>query len=316
MQSTGGIVGTVNLAGDQNVIPVLGSLAVTSGTFNLVDNGNLQVLGNLTANGIAINDAGALTVSGGLVASSNVSLTAGSIAIDGLVSDSGVGTTNLIANNITETGALIAGTLSGSAADAADFTGATASANQIAALGNFSASSFTLRNGSNLAIGGTINSGAITLVNTGAISETGALITGALDGSAGGSANLTGANQIVTLGNFSAPSIALNDVANLTIGGAVTGSSNVTIVDAGALSVSGSIAAPVVNLTAGDIMIPGAITDGGAGAVSLIATAGNIDQTGTLIAGTLSGLAAGSANFSGPTTQVATLGDFSPAHSH
>jgi hypothetical protein len=92
----------------------------------------------------------------------------------------------------------------------------------------------------------------------------------------------------------------------------------VTVLDAGTLTIAlgGTVVAAAVGLTAGNITIPGVVSDGGAGTVSLVANTGTIGETGTLISGTLSGSAVGTANLLGasPTAnQVATLSNFSAA---
>src|ERR1019366_8049727 len=65
-----------------------------------------------------------------------------------------------------------------------------------------------------------------------------------------------------------------------------------------------------------NIAISGLVTDGGSGTVGFIATAGTIDETGTLIAATLSGNSAAATTLTGATAitnQVATLGTFTAA---
>ena len=54
-----------------------------------------------------------------------------------------------------------------------------------------------------------------------------------------------------------------------------------------------------MSLTGANITIAGAVTDGGAGTVGLIATGGTIGETGTLIAGTLSGGSTGTTMLTG-----------------
>ena len=81
------------------------------------------------------------------------------------------------------------------------------------------------------------------------------------------------------------------------------------------LSVTGTIAAPAVSLTADSMAITGEVTDGGAGTVALIATLGTIGETGTLIAGTLTGSSTGGTSLTGATAttnKVAVLGNFPP----
>ncbi|MGN2248419.1 beta strand repeat-containing protein, partial [Frateuria sp. GZRR35] len=87
-----------------------------------------------------------------------LSLSGGALALNGAV-NSGAGTTTLTASGaITEGthGVLTAATLSGSATGAAMLTGA----NQVGALGNFSANGFSLTNARALTVAGAVNGGA------------------------------------------------------------------------------------------------------------------------------------------------------------
>ena len=262
LQSSGGIASSVNLAGTNNTIATIGSLALNNGTFNLTDNGNLNV-GTLTASSITIGDGnGTLTVTNSLIATSSVSLSATTVLIPGEVSDGGSGTTSLIANggSIVETGTLIAGTLSGSASAAANLAG---------------------------------------------------FVNGAVF-----------ANQVGTLGNFTAASFVLNSNTGLAVTGIVNGGSSVAIDDTQALTVTGSvISSNLMNLTGSAIAITGSalVSDGGSGTTDLIATNGTIFENATLIAGTLTGSAAAGANLAGFVNgaafanQVSTLGNFTAA---
>ena len=93
----------------------------------------------------------------------------------------------------------------------------------------------------------------------------------------------------------------------------MTGGAGATILDNAGLTVSGSLGASAIALTGSNITLPGIVSDGGSGTVSLIATAGGIGQTGTLIAGTLSGSSTGATSLTGATptaNQIATLGNF------
>ena len=345
---SGSALGAATLIGG-NQIATLG--AFTAAGFALNDSVPLTVSGVVSGGASAtIVDAGLLTI-GNTVGAAAVSLTAGSIAIPGVVTDGGAGTVALIATNgtINETGVLNAGTLTGSAAGAATLTGS----NQIATLAGFTAAGFSLNDGVPLTVNGSVNGGpgaaivdtglltvngsvgaaAVSLTagdiaipgvltdggkgtvsliaTTGTINETGGLIAGTLSGRAKGAATLTGNNQIAALGAFSASGIVLNDGTGLTINGAVNGGSAVSITDIGPLTIAGSVTGSAVKLTANSIAIPGTLTDGGAGTVSLIATAGGINEPGALIAGTLSGSANGTVNLGGASNAIATLGSFS-----
>ncbi len=65
--------------------------------------------------------------------------------------------------------------------------------------------------------------------------------------------------------------------------------------------------ANAVGLTAGNITIAGLVSDGGAGTTSLVANVGTISETGTLVAGTLTGSSVGTVALTGDNT-VAALG--------
>jgi filamentous hemagglutinin family protein len=345
-----------------NQVAAIGTF--TAAGFSLNDGVTLTVAGVLNGGTAAtIVDSALLTV-GGTVSATAVSLTGANIAISGLVTDGGGGTTSLIATTgtINETGTLLAGTLTGSSKGATALSGATTTINQVATLGGFTAAGFSLNNGSTLTVSGVLNGGssaaivdsalltvsgsvsatAISLTGanidisglvtdggagtvglvatTGTIAEGGTLIAGTLSGSSKGATTLSGAtpttNQVTTLGTFTAAGFSLNDGAILTVTGAVSGGTAATIVDSASLTVSGTVSAAAVSLTGANLTIGGLVTDGGVGTVSLIATTGSINETGTLIAGTLSGSSKGATTLSGATTtinQVTTLGTFTAA---
>jgi hypothetical protein len=350
-----------------NTIGTLGSFAADGFTLN--DTIPLTVTGSVTGGpGAKITDTGLLTVAGtGGVTANAVTLNAGSIEIDGLVSDGGAGTTSLVAigGTISEAGTLISGTLSGSASLSASLTGT----NTVATLTAFTAQGFTLDdsvpltvtgavaggpsvlisdpaqlltvagtggvaanavalNAGSIAIDGLVSdggAGTTSLIATGGtISEPGTLISGTLSGSASLSAVLTGTNTVGTLAAFTAQGFTLSDLAPLTIAGPVAGGPDAIIADAAPLTVAdtGSVTADLVSLTGTDLTITGLVSDGGAGTTTLVATGetddfvilGTIDETGTLISGTLSGSATGGASLLGATpgtNQITNLGPFS-----
>ena len=140
--------------------------------------------------------------------------------------------------------------------------------------------------------GGTID---LSTMTSGGISQSsgGMLTAGTLtssNGVAGDATLMSGLNDVGTIGVFNATgSFALSNATPLTVGGMLT-ASNITISTGGTLTVSNSlIATSAVSLTAASIAIPGLVSDGGAGSTNLIANAGTISETGTLIAGILSG---------------------------
>jgi hypothetical protein len=169
----------------------------------------------------------------------------------------------------------------------------------------------------------------ITISGTGGIFDLGGRsleldVNGQIDGTNGSLVNVatlsgTGtdwllplSNSIANLGSINASSINLNDGIALNVGGMVNGGSSASITDVGTLTISGGISATSISLSADTINIPGLVTDGGAGFVDLVANNGSISETGTLIAGVLTGTAFGVADLlgAGPSiNQVATLGE-------
>jgi hypothetical protein len=165
-----------------NVIDALGPITATS--FTLSDLVNLTVAGVVNGGSVVtIDDAGLLTVNGTLAAvggtlGPSIALTAGAIAIPGVLTDGGVGSTQLVATGgtfanagtISETGTLIAGVLSGSAFGVVNLFGGGPSVNQVATLADpgipsdvptsrpFIASSFALRDGKALTVNGQVTS--------------------------------------------------------------------------------------------------------------------------------------------------------------
>jgi len=158
---------------DSNAIATVTGFAALDG-LSLADGIDLTVTGAVSGETrTAITTTGTLTVSGSVADTSGgtVSLIGGSIAITGtgLVSDGGTGTTGLTATSgtITENGTLLAGTLNGSAPGAATLTGASPFNNQIATLGNFSAGSLTLTDGTALTIAGPVTADYLNITATG-----------------------------------------------------------------------------------------------------------------------------------------------------
>jgi filamentous hemagglutinin family protein len=319
----GGVV-TDGGSGTTSLIATTGSIGetgtLTAGTLsgsaatsaNLIATNHVGTLGGFTATSFTLSDSTPLTVAGTLSAPS-IALTAPSINIGGIVTDGGSGTTSLIATtgSIGETGALTAGTLSGSAVTNVNLI----ATNHVGTLGSFTAASFTLSDATPLATAGTLSapsialtapsiniSGVVTdggngttslIATTGSIGETGTLTAGTLSGSAATTAKLTGVNQLGTLANFTAANFTLNDATPLIV--------------------AGTLSAPAIALTAASITIPGVVTDGGAGTTSLIATSGSITAPGTLTVGTLSGSAPAAATFVSAAETVRTIAAFSAA---
>jgi hypothetical protein len=119
-------------------------------------------------------------------------------------------------------------------------------------------------------------------------------------------------NTIATIGNVTAAGFALTDSIGLSVTGALISTAAVTIADTaagGTLNVPGTVSAPTIALSAGNIGITGLVS--ATGAVDLVANSGTINETGTLTAGLLFGGAVGVADLLGatPTTnRVGTIG--------
>ncbi len=287
---TGGSMGMTTLSGATTIANQIGTLGDFSAAgFILVSGRDLIVAGTLTAGATAVIAAGeTVSVPGSIVSTHTVSISGGTLNISGLVTDGGAGTTTLVANDgtVTETGTLIAGTLRGSAIGDANFAGASATANQVAILDNFTATGLTLRDGVGLTIGGVVNAGttasltssgsiavtgslianvielsaagpitipglladgnSVTLLSGSSISETGTLIADLLTGSAVGSASFTGADQVATLGSFS-----------------VSGSSSLLLLNDGTgLTVNGPLSAGriVINVGSNQLTLADGVT--------------------------------------------------------
>ena len=165
-------------------------------------------------------------------------------------------------------------------------------------------------------IGGTLDvtDTAALVASSGSIGETGALSAGTLTGSAGTTASFTGTNAIAALGSFIAPGgLTLTDGQDLSIVGAVSSTNGTVVVNDGgfALDLPGTIVASAASLSAGSISIGGMLDV--TGTAALIASSGGIDETGALLASTLTGSAETAANFIGSSSianSVGTLGAF------
>ncbi|MGB3746598.1 MAG: hypothetical protein WA961_00235, partial [Rhodanobacter sp.] len=147
----------------------------------------------------------------------------------------------------------------------------------------------------NLAINGAVKGTTTTLTSAGAISEgaAGVITAGTLTGSSAGATTLNGANQIGTLGSFTAASFALTNAQALTITGPLDGG-----------------ASTALKTTAGDLAINGAVK----GTTTTLTSAGAIAEGtgGTITADTLTGSSSGATTLNGA-NRVGTLGSFTAA---
>ncbi len=321
--------------------------AVTAGTnATITDTGTLTLAsgGSLTASAIGLT-AGNIVIAGllsdGGAGTTNIVANTGSIddtgtLIAGTLSGSAVAAADLVGGSTTANQVATLGNFAAASFDLTDSTsltingavtaGTNATITDIGTLtlasgGSFTASAIGLTAG-NIVIAGLLSDGGAgttnIVANTGTIVDVGTLIAGTLTGSAVGAVDLAGssptANQVATLGNFSALGFAMSDSVNLAVSGTIAGGPTVAIVDAiGTLSIGGSVTAAAVTLLGSSVTIPGLVSDGGAGTVVLAAKVGTITETGTLIAGTLSGASPGATTLTG-TNQIAELGTFTASN--
>ena len=281
-EGTGGVLTATTLSGsaasailgNSNGIGTLGSFTTTTG-LTLVNGQALTVSGPVTdGQSVALSSTGVLTVAGnvtapavslisvnGLSVTGGIAQTAGTIAGSTSVSLTSPGTIN-------QTGGTIAtGSLTGSS------TGTTtlgSTGNAVATLAGFSSAggfslvdggamtvtgpltdstAVTLNTAGALALNGTVQTGALSLTTSGAISQPGGSITAtSLTGSGAGVTLGATGNSIATLLGFTSTGpFALTDSIPLSIAGAVaTGAGQtLTITDnAPSFAAGGSLAAP------------------------------------------------------------------------
>ncbi|HEY0198066.1 MAG TPA: filamentous hemagglutinin N-terminal domain-containing protein [Rhodanobacter sp.] len=283
----------------------------SSGATTLTGANAIDTLGRFTAAGFNLTDTQALTVSGPVDGGNSTTLTTtnGDLTINGAVK--GATTTLTSAGAIGEggSGAITAGTLTGSSSGATTLTGA----NVIGTLGRFTAIGFNLTDAQALTVSGPVDGGSsttltttngdltingavkgatTTLTSAGAIGEggSGAITAGTLTGSSSGATTLTGANAIGMLGGFTAIGFNLTDTQALTVSGPVDGGSSMTL-----------------TTTSGDLMINGAVS----GTTTMLTSVGAINEggSGTITADTLTGSSAGSTTLMGANA-ISTLDGF------
>jgi haemagglutination activity domain len=312
----GSSTGSVTLSA-ANLIDALGASAtspfdasgnafVLNSTKPLAVNGVTAATVGLTAPGIA--------VPGSATGTTSVTLTAGSTGIGG----SGVISTPLLlgssTGDVTLGGANLIDTLGIGAASPFNAAGKAFALHTTKALTVNGVTAATIAlTAPSIAVPGALTgttSANLTATN-GGINGSGSITTAALSGRATADATLSGAaNQIATLGNFTASGITLNDAASLTISGIVNGGPNATLTDTGTITVapSGALIGNTLAVTAtNDVILNGLVQSTNA---NLVSTSGNISAPGTLITSLLTGSTAGDATFSGSSNQVARVANF------
>ncbi len=250
-----GVPGNVSLAalgGVSDLTFGAGSHVGANGTVSLTAGRTLaQAGGSIEGGSVTAVAGGLVSVGGSILGGANgsvgaVSLRGDSISITGTVSDGGAGTVSLVASggSINEpSGALIAGTLTGSSAGATTLTG-NPSGNQVGVLGNFSAAGFTLDDFAPqlLVTGNIASAGGFTLVETGALVVQGQASIGAsavdlLAVNGSGIGNATIAGTVISTGTA-----AITTPGSLTISGIVEAANGVSINSGEGMSETGTIA--------------------------------------------------------------------------
>jgi fibronectin-binding autotransporter adhesin len=348
---TGSAAGSASLAQPANQVGTLNGFNADG--FALDNSSGLTVLGTVSGGPTAtVANKGPLTING-TVTAQVVSITADSIGIPGNVTGTSValfGTVGAItetgllnASTLTGSAVTTAGltgtSFSNSITTLNGFTAAGFTLDNgigLTVLGTLSGGpSATIADTGPLAVNGTVSATAVSLTadsitipgnvkgNTvalfgtvGAISETGVLSAGALTGSAATIANLTGtafSNQIGTVSRFTAAGFTLDDGADLTVTGSISGGPSVTLAGAGTVAVAagGAVIGNTLSITAsGSINIAG--TAQAANNVRLVSNNGSITEPGTLVAALLTGSTAGDATLTGTSASnaVIQLGSF------
>ena len=324
-----GSAGDLNLAG-ANEIATLGGLTSQAGL--TLTNDSLQSLG--VAGPVTARNSMILTAPAGLSLAGDLS--AAAITLNGgpITQSAGVIATPTLsgaAQSAALTSANKVGTLAGFSAPAG-LALTDAAANPLIVSGPVqSGGAVTLTAPAGLTIAGSVAAGVVS-VNAGTVSEPGGLIAaGTLTGTTG-TATLTAANAIGTLGDFSASSLALNNVGALTLVGNIN-APTVTFTATGAISQTGgaltattlagsapaaSFSAPANRVTAlggftsgGAVLLVDAIPLAVAGPISagslILTDPAAIDFTGTVNTGLLALNNTGSVSQTSGVISAATL---------
>jgi filamentous hemagglutinin family protein len=228
--SSGGVTGTVALAGTANAIGTVGAFAVTSGDFNLFDNGNtgtLTIAGPVSATDVLIDN----------VTGANVG---GTIAIPGQLSATGSLTFAAGSGGIWDdtTGAITAGSLLGSSAGRVDLWDVN---HAIGTLGASAAqpfdaagSLFRLADNISLVVKGLTAASASVAVPAAALTITGPIVASG-DVSLQSTANLLVQNTVATSGNMS---VAAFNGGTVTLGGGAANAGTLSVTAGNTLAIN------------------------------------------------------------------------------
>ncbi|GAB2575428.1 autotransporter-associated beta strand repeat-containing protein [Dyella jejuensis] len=241
--------GVLSISSDSALGATTGTVTLNGGTLQTTDASH-TLLHNIVV------DSGAISASGNLTFNDQVNGANNSLALNsqGVITESGSATIQL-------------GMLTGSSTGSTTLTSAS---NQIATLGNFTATNFTLATSGNLTLAGNITT-------TGG--STGLSIEG----------NLTQSSGAITAGTLtvSATNAVLNDAANnvsILANAIVSESGNFSFVDSSALRITGTVlgGAAAFTDTGGAIVDTGTVTTSGASGTTI--GAGTIFQVGNGVA--------------------------------
>ena len=290
----------------------------------------IDTLGDFQATGFSLHDAGDLRLGGTVDGGASAQLaTTGNLALDGTLKGATVQLGVGGALSQSAGASIVANTLGGHVAGAADFGGS----NAIVQLGDLDAASLSLSNGQALTVSGTVDGGSATALTTtagdltingqvrgdntvftaaGSIGEgaQGSIVAATLGGAAGGNVSLLGHNHVGALGGFTAVDFALSDDQALRVNGPLlaSGGTIALTTTSGALSVDTGLSGSHIALaSAGDLALSHDIH----GDALSLQSGGRIQQVGGVISvGTLSGRSVGSTSLD-QANVIAALGDFS-----
>jgi filamentous hemagglutinin family protein len=302
------------------------TLRATTGSITQTAAINATALDVAAAGGsVTLNNAGNTngTVLG--LASGDFAYTEANSFVVGDITAGAGNTVTLVATNgaITQSGALVAGTVVANATGAGGAVTLTNAGNDFGTIGGSAAGAFSVADSNGFVVSGISNTGSVTLqALAGSITQTGAIGAGSLSATAsGGAVTLANAgNEVSLLGGGATGGFTYADASGFTVTGINANASAVALTAiTGGISQTGAITGSALgaNAAGGFVVLQNAGNDvasvGGAsagnfaytdatgftvsgiaaptGVVSLAAAVGGITQTGAISAGTLSATA-------------------------
>ncbi|OZB58567.1 MAG: hypothetical protein B7X39_17875 [Lysobacterales bacterium 14-68-21] len=292
----GGGTGAISLTTTSGGLTIQHDL--NGGSIALQSAGNLSLAGNLVGSSVELASGGDIAQSAGVIQAG--ALTGQAAGSATLARANKVGTLGnfTAANGLSFANAqalAVGGTVNGGSS-----TSLSTTSGKLTIGGSIGGASIALAGQGGLDINAAVNAGTgdISLGSSGgAITEgsSGVLTAGSLSGTSAGSTTLDGANQVVTLGNFTTGGdFSFRDARTLTVNSPLDangGSGNLSLTAAGSSS---------------DLIVATSLTGG----TVTLAAGRNITSSTGITATTLTGSAGGQAQL-GSTNHVGTLGDFS-----